>query len=154
MKLQSRSEASTDTQSNSTAQPDLGGLNTPRQHRAKMTKTPSSSTPSAKSTSNSDVTINSTPLSFELTPLSCLIAQSFKDIETLRTAASKARVGHGKLRHSVAAGASDPSQMIDFEKVEANLKRFEELYRSVSFDIPPISCGSFYTRGLKRNMDY
>jgi hypothetical protein len=66
--------------------------------------------------------INSTPPSFELTPLSGLIQQSFNDIDTLRAA----HKGRGVVEEA------NPGRMIDFDKVEANLRKFEEVYRAVS----------------------
>lgn len=82
------------------------------------------------SVKSNTATVNgtSTPPNFELTPLSGLIKQSYKDIETLKVA-HKARA-----RVCEEAGPSTTPElgvMIDFDKVEENLRRFEELYRSV-----------------------
>lgn len=70
---------------------------------------------------------------FRLTPLSGLIKQSFRDIETLKNV-------HGQIVESTSVNPSpnlvDPAagatqvQPIDFTKIEANLQKFEVLYNS------------------------
>jgi len=66
---------------------------------------------------------------FELTPLSTLIQQSWKDIEILRNL--QGRGGRNRIT-------------IDFNSIEANLRGFEEVYKAVSFSIFPLHFLSFH----------
>jgi hypothetical protein len=66
--------------------------------------------------------------SFELTPLSGLIKQSYKDIGTLRAiqAEREKLVGVGD-----AGGIGGGGEKVDFDGMEEHLRRFEEVYRQV-----------------------
>ncbi|PVH76969.1 hypothetical protein DL98DRAFT_574009 [Cadophora sp. DSE1049] len=98
------------------------------------------STSTSGSTSGGTGRNKSTP-TFELTPLSTLIAQSFKDIEMMKRVHGRS-VGHltlspgakGKDKESNKAKGKDAEKAakattIDFDKVEENLRGFEEFYR-------------------------
>jgi hypothetical protein len=64
--------------------------------------------------------------SFELTPLSGLIKQSYKDIGTLRAIeAERARSG------GVVVVEGEGGESVDFDGMEEHLRRFEEVYRQV-----------------------
>ncbi|KAK6580007.1 hypothetical protein PZA11_007715 [Diplocarpon coronariae] len=75
--------------------------------------------------------------SFELTPLSGLIKQSFTDLEVLkRVHAETIQTGGGGTGAGVEgkgkgkATEEEVGMVVDFERVERNLKKFEEVYRS------------------------
>jgi hypothetical protein len=74
--------------------------------------------------------------SFELTPLSGLIKQSYKDIGTLRAIQAEreklVEVGD-------AGGIGGGGEKVDFDGMEEHLRRFEEVYRQVFFPLLPSS---------------
>jgi hypothetical protein len=77
--------------------------------------------------------------SFELTPLSGLIKQSYKDIGTLRAIQAERerviRMGGGV---GDAGGIGGGGEKVDFDGMEEHLRRFEEVYRQVfSYSILP-----------------
>ncbi len=98
---------------------------------------------------NSPSVLQASP-SFELTPLSGLIKQSYEDIEALKKVHAGAGRGRGRVRFDEEVASSGMNggvgggemagattgKRIDFEKVEENLRRFEEVYNSVSFTFP------------------
>jgi hypothetical protein len=88
----------------------------------------------SSNTSSAAAVLTAANTSFELTPLSGLIKQSYKDIGTLRVIQAEreklVREGRG-VGVGDAGGIGGREEIVDFDEMEEHLRRFEEVYRQV-----------------------
>jgi len=87
------------------------------------------------SSSSAAAVLTAANTSFELTPLSGLIKQSYKDIGTLRAI----RAEREKLVREGDGGEGWVGEKVDFDGMEEHLRRFEEVYRQVFFSPFPFA---------------
>jgi hypothetical protein len=124
------SNSNGNSNSNSKSTPTLPGQ---AQDRGNVTVTVGGIGVSASSTGSSAAAVlTAANTSFELTPLSGLIKQSYKDIGTLRAIQTErervVRLGGGV---GDAGGIGGWGTNVNFDGMEEHLRRFEEVYRQV-----------------------